>query len=135
MDWAIHHVNLISHDLEQSSRFYRDIIGLSDGAGVKTGGDGTGKFDRNRTIYLGDGNRGLHIMLPMPALARDNGLSVNPALHGHTAINVPDISEVKARLDKAGIMYADAGNYSMPNLYQIYLYDPFMNCIEINQEL
>ena len=42
---------------------------------------------------------------------------------------------VKRRLEAAGIMYSDAGQYAMLGYRQIYLYDPSMNLIEVNQRI
>ncbi|MEH2498894.1 catechol 2,3-dioxygenase-like lactoylglutathione lyase family enzyme [Bradyrhizobium sp. AZCC 1678] len=135
MDWSIHHINLPAHDVRESTRFYRDLIGLTDGPTPKTVGKGSGKFQRTERAFvcIGDGDRGLHIMKPMPNFASDNGFSVNPVISGHLAITVRDLDAVKRRLHAAGIFYADAGNFSMPEVRQIYVYDPSMNCIEINE--
>ena len=64
-----------------------------------------------------------------------NGLDHNPTIGGHVAITVPDIDVVKRRLDAAGIQYSDAGRYAMVGFHQIYLYDPSMNLIEVNQRV
>lgn len=135
MDWAIHHVNLPAHNVRESERFYREVLGLKNGPTPHTiqGAFGAFTMTGDNFALIGDGNRGFHLTKPSPAFARDNGLVVNPTISGHIAISVPDIAAVKKRLDEAGILYADAGDYAMGGVPQIYLYDPSMNCLEINQ--
>ncbi|MDH3307991.1 MAG: glyoxalase, partial [Acidimicrobiia bacterium] len=60
---------------------------------------------------------------------------VNPSLHGHVAIEVDDIEQVKQRLNARGVYFADPGHWAVEGLYQIYVIDPSMNCVEINQQL
>src|SRR3546814_1455000 len=76
----------------------------------------------------------LHIMKPIATFAMDNKLAINPTITGHFAIRVSDLDAVRHRLRKAGVFSCDAGNFSMPGVRQIYLYDPSMNCIEIRSE-
>lgn len=135
MQWSIHHINVPVHDVQQSRVFYRDVIGLSDGPTPKTIGAGAGVFERSTEAYdlLGDGDGGLHIMKPIATFATDNKLAINPTITGHFAIRVSDLDAVRHRLRKAGVFFCDAGDFSMPGVRQIYLYDPSMNCIEINQ--
>ena len=80
-------------------------------------------------------NNGLHIVKPVPRFAKDNGLFHNPTIGGHVAITVPDLEVVKRRLEAAGVLFSDAGQYAMLGYRQIYLYDPSMNLIEINQRV
>lgn len=135
MKWSIHHVNLPSHNVRESAEFYKTVLGLEDGPTPKTIGGGHGNFERSDDAYvfIGDGDRGLHLVKPIPSFAKDNNFTINPVVAGHFAITVDDLDEVKRRLDEAGIFYSDAGNYAMSGVRQLYLYDPSMNCIEINQ--
>jgi len=59
----------------------------------------------------------------------------NPTIGGHVAITVLDLDAVKRRLEAAGILYSDAGQYAMAGYRQIYLYDPSMNLLEVNQRV
>lgn len=135
MKWSIHHVNVPVHDVRQARHFYRVVLGLADGPTPKTIGGGSGVFERGGDAYdlLGDGDGGLHIMKPIPGFAVDNKLTLNPTINGHFAINVSDIDAVRRRLVEAGVYFCDAGNISATGMRQIYLYDPSMNCVEINQ--
>lgn len=134
MKWSIHHVTLQTHDVAESERFYRDILGLENGE-PHTIGTGTSDMEISNRILavVGDGNRGLHLLTPQPFFARQSGMAINPAVGGHVAIGVDDIEGVKRRLDEAGIFYEDAGEHAAPGWSQIYLYDPSGNLIEINQ--
>ena len=135
MDWSIHHVNVPAHNVRESANFYRSILGLADGQTPKTIGRSYGNFERTEDAYvfLGEGDRGIHIVKPIPSFAADNNFKINPVISGHFAITVPDLDEVKRRLDQAGIFYSYAGDYAMPGVRQLYVYDPSMNCIEINE--
>ena len=42
---------------------------------------------------------------------------------------------ITKKLKNAKIPYSDAKVYAMPNIYQIYLFDPNANVIEINQNV
>ena len=80
-------------------------------------------------------NRGQRytIVKPIPTFARDNNLPLNPTIGGHVAITVTDLAAVKRRLDAADVVYADVGEYAMAGMRSLYLYDPAMNVVEINQ--
>ncbi|MDB5511932.1 MAG: glyoxalase/bleomycin resistance protein/dioxygenase [Enterovirga sp.] len=135
MNWFIHHINIPAHDLEKSTVFYRDILGLNQAHPTYGTGSTNTRTGPEWISSFGDGYHGLHVTRPIPEFARDNNLSINPVANGHIAICVEDIDSVKKRLDEAGMMYADAGEYSIPGLLQIYVFDPSMNVIEINQEI
>ena len=83
----------------------------------------------------GNGQPGLHVVLPRVDFAKEHGMFLNPITHGHLAWTVDDIEEVKRKLDERGVYYADLRNYLMSDLYQIYTTDPEGNVVEINQEL
>jgi catechol 2,3-dioxygenase-like lactoylglutathione lyase family enzyme len=135
VNWSIHHVNIPAHNVRESVAFFRDIIGLPEGQWKLPSNEFLGNFraDPDYLAIFGDNSRGIHIVKPVPEFAKNNGLLVNPTIGGHFAITVPDIAAVKARLDKAGIMYSEGGRYAMEGVTNIYLYDPSMNIIEVNQ--
>lgn len=144
MTWKIHHVNLPAHDVRESAAFYAAIFGMQEGTFQRPSAGGNFRsdpaaiaaFEQDDAERMGLGvNNGLHIVKPMPSFARDNGLAHNPTIGGHVAITVPDLDAVMRRLDAAGVLYSDAGQYAMLGFRQIYLYDPSMNLIEINQRV
>jgi catechol 2,3-dioxygenase-like lactoylglutathione lyase family enzyme len=144
MTWKIHHVNLPAHDVRESASFFNAIFGMREGVFQRpsSGGDfrsdpaALAAFEQEGADAVGLGvNNGLHIVKPVPSFAKANGLQHNPTIGGHVAITVPDLDAVKRRLDDAGIMYSDAGQYAMLGYRQIYLYDPSMNLLEVNQRV
>lgn len=142
MTWKIHHVNLPAHDVRETAAFFTAIFGMREGVFQRpaVGGDfrsdpaALAAFEQDGAEALGP-NNGLHIVKPVPGFAKANGLDHNPTIGGHVAITVPDLDTVKRRLDEAGIQYSDAGQYAMLGFRQLYLYDPSMNLIEINQRV
>ena len=144
MTWKIHHVNLPAHDVRESASFFNAIFGMREGVFQRpaSGGDfrsdpaALATFEQDGAEAVGLGvNNGLHIVKPVPNFAKANGLQHNPTIGGHVAITVPDLDAVMRRLDDARIMYSDAGQYAMLGYRQIYLYDPSMNLIEVNQRV
>ncbi len=133
MGWYIHHVNLPAVDVPKTRAFLRDIGGLVEGDWRYPPVAGELHHDENSIAYFGCENRGIHVVRPIPSFAADNGFLHNPTVGGHFAITVPDIEAVKRRFDAAGIVYSDAGIYAMAGCHQIYVYDPSMNVIEINE--
>jgi catechol 2,3-dioxygenase-like lactoylglutathione lyase family enzyme len=135
MKWNLHHVTIQTQDVAKSLHFYREVLGLeSDGRHtIGTGGTDLGLNDKTLAV-IGQGNRGLHLFGLIPDFAQRTGLPINPSVGGHIAITVADISEVKRRLEAAGIFYSSPGEYAMPGVYQLYVYDPAGKLIEINQD-
>lgn len=141
MSWAIHHVNLPAPDVRGSARFYAELLGLAEGAWTFPPPERTGflKADPDRLALFAapsaakGANAGLHLIAPQPDFARRNGLDHNPSIGGHVAIQVPDLDAVARRLDAAGVPYSRAGEYAIPRMRHLYVYDPAMNLLEINE--
>jgi len=90
------------------------------------------------TIFPGDSNsrgdnRGLHLIKPEPEFARKNALDHNPSIGGHVAFQVDDLDGVIQRLKAAGIAYSLTGTFAIPRMRHLYVYDPSMNLIEVNE--
>ena len=135
LSWTIHHVNIPAHNVRQTAAFFRDVIGIPEGSAKVAPSNVRGNFnaDADHVAIFGENNRGIHIVKPVPEFAKNNGLLINPTIGGHFAITVSDLAAVKHRLDVAGTMYSEGGQYAMAGVTNIYLYDPSMNIIEINQ--
>jgi catechol 2,3-dioxygenase-like lactoylglutathione lyase family enzyme len=133
MGWYIHHVNIPAVDVPSTRAFLRDIAGLGIGEWRYPPNQGELHHDDASIAYFGCENRGIHVVRPIPTFAVDNGFIHKPTVGGHFAITVPDIEAVKRRFDEAGVIYSDAGVYAMAGCHQLYVYDPSMNVIEINQ--
>jgi catechol 2,3-dioxygenase-like lactoylglutathione lyase family enzyme len=131
----IHHANVPAHDVRVVARFYREVLGLTEVEMPVKEGIGTPEQQLVAWFDPGNGLPGLHVVLPRVDFAKEHNMFLNPITHGHIAWTVDDIEEAKRKLDERGVYYADARNYLMSNLYQIYTTDPEGNVVEINQEL
>ena len=78
---------------------------------------------------------GLHINKADFTFNWRNKFIHNPTIGGHPAFSVSNIEEFIAKLKKYKIPFTDAKIYAMPDIYQVYLYDPNANVIEINQAI
>ena len=78
-------------------------------------------------------NAGLHLIAPDPTFARNNNLDHNPSIGGHVALQVDNLDAVIERLKAAGIPYSLTGTFAIPGMRHLYVYDPSMNLIEINE--
>ena len=77
----------------------------------------------------------MHLIKADPEFAQRNGLTHNPSVGGHVAIEVDDLEAVLTRLRAAGIPYSDAGVFAIPNLRNVYVEDPEGNLLEISQRV
>ncbi len=132
MDWYIHHINTPAVNVKRTAAFLRNIIGMQPGTWTYPENAGELHHSEDTIAVFGSGNRGMHVVKPIPTFAHDNGFFHNPTVGGHVAITVSDLDGVRARLERAGVVYSDAGSYAMAGAHQIYFYDPAMNVIEIN---
>ncbi|MEO0820949.1 MAG: VOC family protein [Pseudomonadota bacterium] len=141
MTWSIHHVNLPATDVRASARFYTEILGLTEGRWTFPPADQVGHISADparltlfpcETASQGH-NSGLHLILPEPEFARKNGFDHNPSIGGHVAIQVDDLDAVMSRLAAAGIPFSFAPTFAIPKMRHIYVYDPAMNLLEINE--
>ncbi|MEO0624732.1 MAG: VOC family protein [Pseudomonadota bacterium] len=141
MTWSIHHVNLPATDVRASARFYAEILGMAEGSWVFPPADQVGQISADParlTVFPSQttakgANAGLHLILPEPEFARKNGFDHNPSIGGHVAIQVPDLEVVMERLKAAGIPFSYAPTFAIPQMRHIYVYDPAMNLLEINE--
>ena len=135
-DWKLEHVFAPAHDVRESAAFY-EAIGMAEVPfPAKTEGRGSFSIDRADLAYFPDASRGhVDVLRPSAIFARDNKLYLNPLSVPHFAIQVPDVAVVKRRLDDAAIFYGDAGHFALQGLYQVYLYDPAMNLVEVCQRV
>lgn len=133
--WGLHHVNLQSFDVRTSIAFFVEIAEMEEGRWQPPEDMGDFSIDPSKLaiLPLGEGNRGLHLIEPDPGFGHRNNFPHNPSIGGHPAFWVQDIHAVMKRLDEAEILYSDAKVYAMPGMHQIYVYDPHMNMIEVNQ--
>ncbi|GIP31129.1 VOC family protein [Paenibacillus sp. J2TS4] len=117
----LHHVSLVVTDLEKSSAFYREVLGLKDlerppfpfaGAWFAVGGSG-----QQLHLIVNEAYTPAHV-------------SINTR-NAHLAIRVPCYTEALAKLDQLKIEYVAKPN-SIAGFPQVYILDPDHNLIEIN---
>ena len=143
MAWTIHHVNLPAIDVRASAAFYRDILGMDEAAWTFPPPERTGHLSADPaklTLFptaagARGANAGLHLIRPEPEFARLNGLDHNPSIGGHVALQTDDLDGVIGRLDAAGIAYSLTGEFAIPGMRHLYVCDPAMNLLEINEML
>ncbi len=141
MSWSIHHVNLPATDVRASARFYAQVLGLAEGRWTFPPAEQVGHISNDPeqlTLFPCDtasqgANSGLHLILPEPEFARKNALDHNPSIGGHVAIQVTDLDAVMERLKVAGIPFSYAPTFAIPHMRHVYVYDPAMNLLEINE--
>lgn len=141
MSWSIHHVNLPATDVRASAEFYTTILGMAEGSWTFPPAEQVGHISadpRRLTLFpcttaSRGANSGLHLILPEPEFARQNGLDHNPSIGGHVAIQVDDLDAVMERLKGAGIPFSYAPTFAIPHMRHVYVYDPAMNLLEINE--
>lgn len=140
MAWKLDHVNFVTNNLEASTEFYSEVLGMKEQLF-----EAVAEEDREHSLPIGSdefhafpeesGRLGVHLNPPEPDFNRRTGFWINPISHGHVAFTVDDIEEIKARLDERGIPYQDAGEWAVKGRYIIYVYDPDMNLLEINADV
>lgn len=135
MGWYVHHVNIPAYDVRESVRFYHQAAGMEECEWAYPDPERKDESALDNRASMGRFNRGVHIVTERPMFAHDNGFMHNPTIGGHFAITVDDLGAVKKRLTTAGIAFDDAGVYAMADMHQVYVYDPAMNLVEINQNM
>lgn len=136
MSWRLHHVNVPSPNLRASADFYAEVLGMNVGTFDAAEEEIRGKFDTAEVVLASEDTEAgwpqVHLQVPNPNCARDNGWHINPIAAPHTAYHVEDLEVVKERLNRRGVYFADAGPWALRGYDQIYLWDPGMNIVEIN---
>lgn len=132
MAWALDHVLLPSHDTAVTGGFLEEILDMRPVA-VEQASDGTNPMGPEHFLrYVDEGGREVHVVRPVPDFARRNGIAINPTL-GHVAFAVDDLDSVEARMRERGWLAEAAGRIGPDGRARVYLYDPFMNVIEVNR--
>ena len=132
MKLKLHHVNVVSHDVEGMDAFYRNVMGLETEPGM---GDKR-KLDEGypgAVSFMTDGAIQMHLAEKDLEIGFRTGKAVNPVEKGHIAFRTVDIDAFIARLNEAGVSYSDFGDWAMEGWRQIFFYDPAGNVIEVHQ--
>ena len=135
--WKFHHINLESYNVRSSVNFIHDFLKINEGNWKAPDKLGDVNIDKDQLSIFPINNNlgGIHINKADFTFSWRNGFIHNPTIGGHPAFTVKDIKKFIIKLEKNKIPFTDAKVYAMPNIYQIYLYDPNANIIEINQLL
>ncbi|WZH50998.1 MAG: VOC family protein [Nocardioides alkalitolerans] len=151
----LHHVNVVSDDMDELNGFYRDVLGLEkipmiiedvkeqapapdEDEGDRQRRQNASMFDTTNAAFFdvsGKDELQIHIGLRQPYLSARLGHVVNPVLTGHFAFRTDDLDAVRKSLNEAGIEYSDYGEWVVKGWDQIFLYDPAGNVVEIQQVL
>ncbi|MGD9959366.1 VOC family protein [Nocardioides sp.] len=156
MKLRLHHVNVVSDEMDELKSFYRDVLSLDqlpmiiedvkDQAPL-TGSEDEGEllrrsnasiFDSTNAAFFdasGQDDMQIHIGIRQPYLSAQLGHVVNPVLTGHFAFRTDDLDAVRKALNDAGIAFSDYGEWVIKGWDQIFLYDPAGNVVEIQQVL
>ncbi|MGG7618130.1 VOC family protein [Bacillus coreaensis] len=133
MKITLHHYNFSTNNVDEMTSFYKNVLGLKEStemSGEEVSGRG---YDTYTRFLSAGGDYQVHIATRDLFNGFKTGHYVNPLLTGHLAFRTDDIEELKARLDKHNVPYSDFGEWSIKGWYQIFLYDPDGNCIEVQQ--
>jgi catechol 2,3-dioxygenase-like lactoylglutathione lyase family enzyme len=145
----LHHVNVVSDNLEELHNFYEDVLGLPkmplppmidhighdddltpDEAGEEEWRENVGFFD------AGEGDQlQIHAGRRQAYLGPRMGHSINPLLTGHFAFRTDNLDECRKHLTDKGVPFADYGEWAVKGWDQIFFTDPAGNVIEIHQLL
>ena len=137
MKLEFHHINFVSHDVDQMHEFYTDLLGLDDipqdnfprtKADEDTGYDGKIRFAT-------EGSMQFHLAERNFEVAFKNGRTINPVERGHIAFRTDDLAEFLRRLDAKGIPYSDYGTTFAKDWHQVFFQDPEGNIIEVHQQV
>ena len=116
--WNFHHINLECYDVRSSVDFISKNVKIKEGSWKAP--KELGKVNINKADFT---------------FSWRNNFIHNPTIGGHPAFNVSDIKGLINKLKKHDIPLTDAKVYAMPNIHQVYLFDPSANIIEINQNI
>ena len=136
MKLTLHHINLVTENVDRMNAFYREVLGLDSVAGSlpvlekNQGYAGKVAFAGARA----DSNEiQFHLAQKDIHAGFNSGQTVNPVSHGHIAFRTENLAAFKAHLSELGIPYSDWGNRAVETWHQIFFYDPDGNVIEVHQ--
>jgi hypothetical protein len=135
--WNFHHINLECYNVRSSVNFVTQYLKMKEGswkAPIELGKVNI-KSNQLAIFNLNDNHSGIHINKADFTFSWRNNFIHNPTIGGHPAFNVKDIKLFIKKLKSCDIAVTDAKIYAMPNIHQIYFFDPSANIIEVNQNI
>jgi catechol 2,3-dioxygenase-like lactoylglutathione lyase family enzyme len=126
----LEHYLVVSEQLEDTKRFYRDVLGLAVGDRPNLGFDGYWLYTGDvACLHLADRASytayKARVGTPVPQQTADTGAI------DHIAFNATGFDEMTARLDAEGLTYRH-NSISDIDLRQIFVQDPNAVTIELN---
>jgi catechol 2,3-dioxygenase-like lactoylglutathione lyase family enzyme len=106
---GMNHVNVITDDIPKTVAFYRDVLGLREGARPQFRSPGA-------WLYSGD-----HPIVHISGARTSEEL--RPGVIDHIALSATGLRETLARLESAGIE-ADCRQQAGTGLWQVFVLDP-----------
>jgi len=118
---GVHHVTILVTDLERARKFYGDLLGLREKTDIPEFG--------KPLIWYQVGTTQIHLLPKeyVPVI-RFNHLT-HLAWNRHVALGIEDFSEIRDRLEKAGIDYCENPNAGL-GMKQLFFQDPDGNGLE-----
>ncbi|MFQ5912025.1 MAG: VOC family protein [Nitrospinota bacterium] len=118
---GVHHVTLLVTDLERARRFYGRVLGLAQEENIPNFGA--------PLMWYRVGTTQIHL-LPKEYVPVNHYQNLSSlAWNRHVAIGVEDFSEVRDRLQEAGVPYCENPNAHL-GLKQLFFQDPDGNGLE-----
>ena len=129
---TLDHWSISSKRLEDSRRFYEDILGLEVGFRPKLASTGYWMYaGDNALIHLVKDERENLDGTPVPAGQGTKEDMVNAGIDNHIAFTIADPGEIVDRLKDRGVGYWDR-DLTDRGLYQIFIKDPNGVILELN---
>ena len=132
MKIKLHHINIVSDNVPELDKFYREVLDLTPVPGLAE----NRKLDEGypgAVSFVEDGDIQMHLAEKDMAIGFRTGEIVNPVEKGHIAFRTDDIEAFKQRLKDMGIPYSDFGDWAMAGWKQIFFYDPVGTVVEVHQ--
>ncbi len=126
----LHHVNIVSHDVEELRTFYSDVLGMGEQTeDIPARSPGYSA----PVAFVGDGTVQMHLACRDLGLGFRSGNAINPVERGHIAFRTDDLAAFRRLLDERGIAYSDYGGVATDSWHQIFFHDPVGTVIEVHQ--
>ena len=134
----LHHINVVSQDVGELLRFYRDVMKMDEmpiEMFPRNQQTATGAGSNVPINFTTDGHMQMHLATQDLGVAFRSGEAINPigvGPIGHIAYRTDDIVAFKRHLDAHSIHYADYGTRFARDWHQIFFLDPVGTIVEVH---
>jgi catechol 2,3-dioxygenase-like lactoylglutathione lyase family enzyme len=118
---GVHHVTILVTDLERSRRFYGEVLGLQEEEDMPDFG--------KPLIWYRVGATQVHLLPKEYVPVNQFHDLSNLAWNRHVALGIEDFSEIRDRLQQAGVSYCESPNANL-GMKQLFFQDPDGNGLE-----